>query len=250
MNLHSRTGLVRPQSGAPADLPLIAMRGVSKSYETPAGSFSALKDVDLDVRAGDYIAVVGKSGSGKSTLVNVMTGIDTPSAGSITAVGKELHRLSQDQLALWRGLNVGVVFQFFQLLPTLTVVENILLPMDFCNVVRPALRRKRAQMLLDKLGIGAEANKLPAALSGGQQQRAAIARALANDPPVLVADEPTGNLDSKTSDEVMELFSRLAEDSKAVVMITHERDLTRHFTRVIELSDGRVIAEHGGGGRS
>jgi len=222
------------------DQPLLRLRGVSKAYETPAGAFIALRDVDLDVFAGDFIAIVGKSGSGKSTLVNVMTGIDTPSSGEIRADEFAIQSLDQETLASWRGLNVGVVFQFFQLLPTLTIAENVMLPMDFCNSTPPRRRRERALMLLDKLGIEAQADKLPADLSGGQQQRAAIARALANDPPILVADEPTGNLDSQTSDEVMQLFADLAREGRAIVMVTHERDRTRYFTRVIELVDGRM----------
>lgn len=220
--------------------PLISLRGVSKSYETPAGSFPALRDIDLDVFAGDFIAVVGRSGSGKSTLVNVMTGIDTPTSGAIRAGQRQIESLDQEALAIWRGFNVGVVFQFFQLLPTLTVAENVMLPMDFCNSGPAATRRKRALALLEKLGIASQADKLPADLSGGQQQRAAIARALANDPQIIVADEPTGNLDSHTSEEVMHLFVGLAREGKAVVMVTHERDRTRHFTRVVELADGRM----------
>lgn len=222
------------------DEPLLKLRGVSKAYETPAGEFIALRDIDLDVFARDFIAIVGKSGSGKSTLVNVMTGIDTPSSGEIRADELAIQSLDQETLASWRGMNVGVVFQFFQLLPTLTIAENVMLPMDFCNSTPPRKRRERSLMLLDKLGIAAQADKLPADLSGGQQQRAAIARALANDPPILVADEPTGNLDSQTSDEVMQLFADLAHEGKAVVMVTHERDLTRYFTRVVELVDGRM----------
>ncbi len=241
MRLHSTNDLPRPAPKTAVDLPLIDMRGVSKTYDTPAGPFRALQQIDLDVSPKDFVAVVGKSGSGKSTLVNVMTGIDTPTEGAISAKGIEIQRYSQEQLAIWRGTNVGVVFQFFQLLPTLTVAENVMLPMDFCNTFPSAHRRGRAQRLLDKLGIGAEADKLPSDLSGGQQQRAAIARALANDPPILVADEPTGNLDSKTSDEVLQLFDGLAAEGKAVVMVTHERDLARHFTRVIELVDGRIV---------
>ncbi len=205
--------------------PVISLRGVSKSYETSAGSFPALKDIDLDISACDFLAVVGKSGSGKSTLVNVMTGIDTATSGTITAGETHIEGLNQEQLALWRGRTVGVVFQFFQLLPTLTVAENTMLPMDFSGIVQPPKRRRRAEELLEKLGIAAQIDKLPAELSGGQQQRAAIARALANDPPILVADEPTGNLDSRTSDEVMQLFADLAAEGRAVVLVTHERDL-------------------------
>lgn len=225
---------------------LISLRGVSKDYDTPAGPFRALDNIQLEIRPGDFLAVVGKSGSGKSTLINLMTGIDTPTHGSIIAGGRELQNLDQERLAVWRGRNVGVVFQFFQLLPTLTVAENIILPMDFCNYLRSRDRRPRAISLLERLGIAAEADKLPADLSGGQQQRAAIARALANDPPLIAADEPTGNLDSVTSDTVMQLFAGLAGEGRAVVMVTHERDLTRFFTRVVELRDGRMAgAEQG-----
>lgn len=228
--------------------PLISLRAVSKFYETPAGAFAALQDIDLDVFAGDFIAVVGRSGSGKSTLVNVMTGIDTPTSGAIRADGKQIESLDQEALAIWRGLNVGVVFQFFQLLPTLTVAENVMLPMDFCNSAPAAARRKRALALLQKLGIASQADKLPADLSGGQQQRAAIARSLANDPQIIVADEPTGNLDSHTAEEVMQLFAGVAREGKAVVMVTHERDRTRHFTRVVELVDGRMAPALRGAG--
>ena len=225
---------------------LISLRGVSKDYDTPAGPFRALEDIHLEVRPGDFLAVVGKSGSGKSTLINLMTGIDTPTQGSIIAGGKEIHALDQNQLAVWRGRNVGVVFQFFQLLPTLTVAENIMLPMDFCNYLSPSDRRRRALSLLERLGIAAEAGKLPADLSGGQQQRAAIARALANDPAIIAADEPTGNLNSATSNMVMELFAGLAREGRAVVMVTHERDLSRFFTSTVELRDGRMACARQG----
>ena len=221
---------------------LISLRGVSKWYETPSGRFEALKDVDLDVRQGECIAVVGKSGSGKTTLINVITGIDSPSSGEVHVAGASVHSMSQEQLAVWRGRNVGVIFQFFQLLPTLTVAENVMLPMDFCGTYPSAERRPRALALLERLGIADQADKLPSDLSGGQQQRAAIARALANDPPILVADEPTGNLDSRTADDVMSLFAELALEGKTVLMVTHERDVSRFFTRTIALADGVVQA--------
>ncbi len=200
----------------------------------------------MQVDEGEFVAVVGKSGSGKSTLINMITGIDTPTSGEVFVASTPVHALNQEQLAVWRGKNVGIVFQFFQLLPTLTVAENVVLPMDFGNVYSPRERRERAIALLDKVGIADQADKLPANLSGGQQQRAAIARALANDPPVLVADEPTGNLDSHTSEAVMQLFADLAADGKTVVMVTHERDLSRYFTRTITLSDGEVVTDNGG----
>ncbi|HLB45653.1 MAG TPA: ABC transporter ATP-binding protein [Anaerolineales bacterium] len=225
---------------------LIELHGVTKAYDGAAGKFMALKGIDMQVDAGEFVAVVGKSGSGKSTLINMITGIDHPTAGEVFVASTPVHALNQEQLAVWRGKNVGIVFQFFQLLPTLTVAENVVLPMDFCNVYSVRERRDRAMSLLEKVGIPEQADKLPSDLSGGQQQRAAIARALANDPPLIVADEPTGNLDSQTSEAVMQLFADLAVDGKTVVMVTHERDLSRYFTRAILLSDGAVVTDPGG----
>jgi putative ABC transport system ATP-binding protein len=225
---------------AVAGKPLIELRKVSKTYDVAAGKFLALKEVDMGAEAGEFVAVVGKSGSGKSTLINMITGIDTPTSGEVFVAGTPVHTMDQEQLAVWRGRNVGVVFQFFQLLPTLTVAENIILPMDFCNTFPVNERRPRAISLLEKVGIAEQADKLPADLSGGQQQRAAIARSLANDPPLIVADEPTGNLDSATSDAVMGLFADLAAEGKTVLMVTHERDLSRFFTRSIQLTDGMI----------
>jgi putative ABC transport system ATP-binding protein len=225
---------------------LIELRRVSKAYDVAAGKFLALKEVDMQADAGEFVAVVGKSGSGKSTLINMITGIDTPTSGEVFVASTAVHTLDQEQLAVWRGRNVGVVFQFFQLLPTLTIAENIILPMDFCNTFPVNERRERAISLLEKVGITEQADKLPADLSGGQQQRAAIARALANDPPLIVADEPTGNLDSHTSEAVMQLFANLAVEGKTVLMVTHERDLTRYFTRSITLADGVIVNEANG----
>ncbi len=221
---------------------LISLKDVSKWYDTPSGRFEALKAIGISVRRGECVAVVGKSGSGKTTLINVITGIDSPSSGEVQVAGAAVHSMSQEQLAVWRGRNVGVIFQFFQLLPTLTVEENVMLPMDFCRTYPPAERRPRALALLERLGIADQARKLPSDLSGGQQQRAAIARALANDPSLLVADEPTGNLDSRTADDVMSLFATLAQEGKTVLTVTHERDLSRFFTRTITLADGVVQA--------
>lgn len=226
---------------------LIDLRDLEKSYLTPSGPFLALRDVQLRAGAGELIAVVGKSGSGKSTLVNMITGIDRPSAGSVVIAGSPIHTLDESALAAWRGRNVGIVFQFFQLLPTLTIVENVMLPMDFCDTFPAGERRARALALLERVDIAEQADKLPAALSGGQQQRAAIARALANDPPLLVADEPTGNLDSRTADEVLQLFSTLADGGKTVVMVTHERDVTRFITRAITLVDGAIVSDEARG---
>jgi len=222
---------------------LIELCGVTKAYDVAAGKFLALKEVDMQVEAGEFVAVVGKSGSGKSTLINMITGIDNPTSGQVFVASTAVHELDQEQLAVWRGKNVGIVFQFFQLLPTLTVAENIVLPMDFCNTFPARERQERAITLLEKVGIAEQADKLPSDLSGGQQQRAAIARALANDPPILVADEPTGNLDSQTSDAIMQLFADLSAQGKTVVMVTHERDLDRYFARTITLSDGAVVTK-------
>jgi putative ABC transport system ATP-binding protein len=221
--------------------PLISMTGVTKQYESAAGPIVALRDVGLEIGEGEFVAIIGKSGSGKTTLINLLTGIDSPSTGAIRVASTNVHTLDQEDLSSWRGKSVGVVFQFFQLLPTLTVAENVMLPMDFCNTYPVRVRRARALDLLAQMGIAEQADKLPTTLSGGQQQRAAIARALANDPPLIVADEPTGNLDSRTAQEVMEFFAQLVKSGKTVVMVTHERDLERYFARSIALSDGALV---------
>jgi len=223
--------------------PLISLTGVTKAYESLASPIVALRDVNLDVRQGEFVAVIGKSGSGKTTLINLLTGIDSPSTGNIRVASVAVHALDQEDLSRWRGRSVGIVFQFFQLLPSLTIAENVTLPMDFCNAYRIRERRPRALELLAQMGIADQADKLPAALSGGQQQRAAIARALANDPPLIVADEPTGNLDSHTAEEVMQFFAHLVTAGKTVVMVTHERDLARYFARSITLIDGTIVSQ-------
>jgi putative ABC transport system ATP-binding protein len=220
---------------------VIALKGVSKSYSTPAGEFPALREVDLEVGKGEFVAVRGKSGSGKSTLLHMIGGIDRPSRGEVVVAGAAVHGSSEDDLARWRGRTVGIVFQFFQLLPTLTVVENVMLPMDFADVRPGPERRPRAFSLLELVGIAEQADKLPATLSGGQQQRAAIARALANDPPIVLADEPTGNLDSATAKDVLGLFRKLKDLGNTVVMATHEPDAARLVDRSVELADGRVV---------
>ena len=229
---------------------LIDLRGVDKTYETGAGGVPVLTDVTLKVEPGEFVGVVGPSGSGKTTLLNMITGIDRPSDGEVYVGDQAVHSLTENQLARWRGRNVGVIFQFFQLLPTLTVVENVMLPMDFCNVHPRRQRKERAIDLLDQVGIADQANKLPSALSGGQQQRAAIARALANDPPVVVGDEPTGNLDSKTANEVLGLFDGLEERGKTLVVVTHDRTLTKRMGRVLHLYDGQIARDqvNGNGG--
>jgi putative ABC transport system ATP-binding protein len=222
--------------------PLIELRKVGKSYATLAGAFPALQEIDLEIGRGEFAAIVGKSGSGKSTLLNLIGGIDRPSQGEVRVAGVSVNDASENALARWRGKTVGVVFQFFQLLPTLTTVENVMLPMDFCNARPPRQRRPRALELLDLVGIAAQADKLPSALSGGQQQRAAIARALANDPPVVLADEPTGNLDSVTARSVLDLFRKLTDHGTTVVVATHERDISGLIDRSVELNDGRVVS--------
>ncbi|MGQ0710809.1 MAG: ABC transporter ATP-binding protein [Rhodoferax sp.] len=219
---------------------MIELNGVSKKYPLAANSVSALEPLDLRFARGEFAAVVGKSGSGKSTLLNLVAGIDRPSSGSIVIHGTAIQSLDETALATWRGRTLGVVFQFFQLLPTLTVLENVMLPMDFCRTYPRAQARARALALLEQVGIGDQAHKLPLELSGGQQQRAAIARALANDPPVIVADEPTGNLDTQTADTVLALLASLARQGKTVLMVTHERDVQRLADRVVTLVDGRV----------
>ncbi len=220
---------------------LIELRHVTKTFPTAGGEFVALKDVNLRVDAGELVAVVGKSGSGKSTLINVITGIDRPTSGEVLVAHRAVHKLGENELAVWRGRNVGIVFQFFQLLPTLTVVENVMLPMDLCNAYAFRQRRERAMQLLEQMEMGEHATKLPHALSGGQQQRVAIARALANDPRILIADEPTGNLDSKTASSVFRLFENLIERGKTILMVTHDQDLARRDGRVIALADGEIV---------
>ena len=222
---------------------MIELSGVSKVFPGGQGGFTALDHIDLRLPAGEFVAVVGKSGSGKSTLINLIAGIDRPSRGEIRVAGVPVHALDESALAAWRGRHVGVVFQFFQLLPTLTVVENVMLPMDFCATLAPRPARARALELLALVGIADQADKLPASLSGGQQQRAAIARALANDPPLIVADEPTGNLDSHTAEAVLHLLAGLSEGGKSVIMVTHERDLTPFAHRIVTLSDGKVVGQ-------
>ncbi|MDB4974053.1 MAG: peptide transporter ATP-binding protein [Myxococcaceae bacterium] len=222
---------------------LVELRAVTKTYPGAGGGFTALDHVHLALPAGQLTAIVGKSGSGKSTLVNLIAGIDRPERGEVIVGGIAVHSLDESRLATWRGRNVGVVFQFFQLLPTLTALENVMLPMDFCDTYPPAQARKRARELLDRMGIVEQADKLPAALSGGQQQRAAIARALANDPALLVADEPTGNLDSRTAEAVLKLLVELTAAGMTVVVVSHERDITQIADRVITLADGKVIEQ-------
>ena len=224
---------------------LIELRHVEKTYHTDAGDFTALRGVDLQVNAGEFLAIIGKSGSGKSTILNMITGVDRPTAGEVMINGTAVHKMQENQMAVWRGRNIGIVFQFFQLLPTLSVLENIMLPMDFCNTYRPSERQERAMSLLAMVEMTGQANKLPTELSGGQQQRVAIVRALANDPPIIVADEPTGNLDSKTADAVFTLFDELVGRGKTILMVTHDSDIERRVGRSITVADGEIVNKTG-----
>ena len=224
---------------------MIELRHVYKSYQTALGAFAALSDVSLAIGAGEFVAIVGQSGSGKSTLLNMLAGLDRPTSGDVIVGETNIASLTEREASVWRGRTVGIVFQFFQLLPTLTVAENVVLPMDFCNRWPHRERRPRALELLGRLGIDDQADKLPVTLSGGQQQRAAIARALANDPPVVFADEPTGNLDSRTARETVALLAELATANRAVVMVTHDPGARESASRTITLSDGRVSPEAG-----
>jgi putative ABC transport system ATP-binding protein len=227
-----------------SDAHLIDLRQIVKTFQSTAGSFTALKGVDLQIDRGEFVAIIGKSGSGKSTLINMLTGIDRPTSGEVLVGDTAVHTLSEGQMAVWRGRNLGVIFQFFQLLPTLTVVENVMLPMDFCNMYAPRERRARAMQLLEQVEMAQQADKLPSSVSGGQQQRVAIARALANDPPILVADEPTGNLDSKTAGAVFQLFENLVAQGKTVLMVTHDSDLARRVSRAVIVADGEIVNEY------
>ncbi|CAN5141581.1 ABC transporter ATP-binding protein [soil metagenome] len=222
--------------------PAIQLSNVAKSYPGAAGEFRALQDLTLTIERGEFVAIVGPSGSGKSSLLNLLAGIDRPSSGELRVAGQALHAMSENQLSAWRGRGVGIVFQFFQLLPTLTAVENVMLPMDFCRCWPSGERRGRALALLERLGVADQADKFPAALSGGQQQRVAVARALANAPSLLLADEPTGNLDSRNAAALLDILAGLVRDEGlTVVMVTHERAAQRQASRTISLADGRIV---------
>jgi len=221
----------------------VRLYSVIKTFENAAGKFTALKGVDLHVNAGEFVSIIGKSGSGKSTLINMITGIDRPTTGQVLVGETAVHTLTEEQIAVWRGRAIGVVFQFFQLLPTLTAIENVMLPMDYCCCYAPAERPGRGLHLMEQMGMAAFAHKLPSALSGGQQQSIAIARALANDPPILAADEPTGNLDSKTADSVVQLFESLVGRGKTVLMVTHDKELARRAQRTVVIADGEIVDE-------
>ncbi|MBC8507768.1 MAG: ATP-binding cassette domain-containing protein [Chloroflexi bacterium] len=224
--------------------PMIDIREVDKYYKTAVGDYHALDSVDLQINAGEFVSIIGKSGSGKSTLLNMITGIDRPTTGEVYVNGTAVHELNENRMARWRGKNLGIVFQFFQLLPTISVVENIMLPMDFCHTYPMREREKRALELLEMVEMAEHAYKLPTALSGGQQQRVAIARALANDPPVIIADEPTGNLDSKTAESVFTLFNDLTKNGKTIIIVTHDSGLAKRTHRTALIADGEIVNEY------
>jgi len=229
-------------SGVANGKSLIELRQLRKAYRTPAGDVHALRGIDLRVDRGEFVGVVGKSGAGKSTLVNMVTGIDKPTSGRVRVGANEVHQMSEEKVAGWRGRNVGVIFQFFQLLPMLTVAQNVMLPMDFAGLYHsPKERRERALHLLAQVEIAEHADKLPSAVSGGQRQRVAIARALANDPIFLAADEPTGNLDSKTANAVFRVFEKLVDEGKTIIMVTHDLELASRVTRTVHLVDGAIV---------
>lgn len=214
-----------------------------KTYPLAGRELAAVDRLSLNIAPGEFVAIVGRSGSGKTTLLNLLSGIDRPTSGTVRVADADLGSLSESDLADWRGRNVGLVFQFFQLLPTLTVVENVMLPMDFAKKIAVGARRARAQQLLERMGVGDQADKMPAMLSGGQQQRVALARALANDPPILLADEPTGNLDSTTAEAVLKLFADLNTEGRTIVVVTHETNIRSLVGREVTLRDGRVVAD-------
>jgi len=228
-------------NGHGSDEPIIRLQDLVKTYETAVGDFVALRGVTLDLHAGEFVSVVGRSGSGKSTLLNMLTGVDRPTSGVVRIAGVDIHHLREGEMARWRGRNLGIVFQFYQLLPTLSLLENTMLPMDLCDVYPRGEREERALALLDLVGLAHLAHKMPGAVSGGQQQSAAVARALATDPPIIVADEPTGNLDSHAADAVVRLMEELAARGKTVVMVTHDPHLARRASRTVILADGEVV---------
>lgn len=223
--------------------PVIQLHKVVKTFKNAAGEFRVLKGIDLSLNQGEFISIIGKSGSGKSTLLNMITGIDYPTSGKVVVNGVNIYSMNESQRALWRGNNLGIVFQFFQLLPMLNLLENVMLPMDYVNYLSFDERPKRAMDLLEMVGLADQAQKLPIAVSTGQQQSAAIARALATDPPIIVADEPTGNLDSRSATKIIELFEELVQSGKTIAMVTHDPSLTSRTSRNIVISDGELINE-------
>jgi ABC-type lipoprotein export system ATPase subunit len=242
MAISARRASLTP-TAAPTPDAMIQMHKIVKTFKNAAGEFTVLKGIDLALNRGEFVAIVGKSGSGKSTLLNMITGIDHPTSGQVIVGGNDIYKMTESQRSLWRGKTLGIVFQFFQLLPMLTILENVMLPMDYVDLYDFDERPRRAMDLLAMVGLEKQAHKLPTAISTGQQQSAAIARALATDPPVIVADEPTGNLDSRSADAIIGLFETLVEQGKTIVMVTHDPSLTERTSRTIVIADGELIDE-------
>lgn len=222
---------------------IVEINDVQKSYEVGGGQIPVLKGLSLSVEPGEFLAITGPSGNGKSTLLNMITGIDRPTQGEVLVNGFPVHDMSENQLAAWRGENIGIIFQFFQLLPALSLEQNVQMPMEFAGKYSRKERRERAGYLLDLVGLSDQAKKLPGMVSGGQQQRAAIARSLANDPPLLVADEPTGNLDSKTAETIFDLFLKFVDQGKTLLMVTHDVNLVNRIPRIVEIRDGIIYCD-------
>jgi putative ABC transport system ATP-binding protein len=227
---------------------IVHLIDIVKSFPVGDGEVTVLKGLHLSVEPGEFVSIVGPSGNGKSTLLNMITGIDRPTDGQVIVTGREIHKMSENQLAAWRGEHVGIVFQFFQMLPSLSLLQNIIQPMDFAKKYNRREKRERAMHLLESVGLGDQAHKLPSMVSGGQQQRAAVARALANDPALLVADEPTGNLDTRSANTVFDLFANLVEQGKTLLMVTHDKELARRVPRVVEIIDGKIARDEFVGG--
>jgi len=223
--------------------PIVDVKDVIKRFPVGDTEITVLKGISFQVHEGEFLSIVGPSGNGKSTLLNMITGIDRPSDGAVTVLGQQVHEMSENALARWRGENVGIIFQFFQMLPALTLLNNVILPMDLASKYSPKERRERAMHLLDIVGLADQAHKLPSMVSGGQQQRAAVARALANDPALLVGDEPTGNLDTASAQMVFDLFSDLVDEGKTVLMVTHDKELAHQVPRKIEIMDGHITRD-------
>ena len=232
----------------PDTIKIVQVVDVHKNFPVGNGVVTVLKGISMDIGEGEFISIVGPSGNGKSTLLNMVTGIDRPTGGQVIVTGREINKMNENQLAAWRGQHVGIVFQFFQMLPALSLLQNVILPMDFARKYSPRERRERAMHLLETVGIADQADKLPGMVSGGQQQRAAIARSLANDPDLLVADEPTGNLDTRTANDIFDLFVRLVAEGKTLMMVTHDKELSRRVPRVVEIIDGRITRDEYVGG--
>ncbi|HEY5672048.1 MAG TPA: ABC transporter ATP-binding protein [Anaerolineales bacterium] len=227
---------------------LVQIVDLVKSFPVGGGEVTILKGLSFDVKQGEFVSIVGPSGNGKSTLLNMITGIDRPTAGQVIVTGLEINKMSENQLAAWRGKHVGIIFQFFQMLPALSLLQNVILPMDFAKKYSPRERRERGMHLLEIVGLEDQAHKLPSMVSGGQQQRAAIARSLANDPDLLVADEPTGNLDTRNAGDVFDLFLKLVDQGKTLLMVTHDKELSRRVPRVVEIIDGKITRDEFVGG--